>query len=99
MAKKITTAAARKAIEAGKAVKVIRRRDEEGEVIEVEVPDEPIEKAKVRIDVDTRADAMKRRKMAEKHLKEVTGKDAKSVNVRKAIQEGIDAIDKKLGSM
>lgn len=99
MANKIKTAAAKKAKEAGQATKVIRRRNEEGEVVEIEIPDEPVEKAKVEVHVESKDTLLERRKIASDHLAKVTGKSLKDNRLKAALGKGISAIDKALARL
>lgn len=99
MAKKITTAAAKKAAAEKQATKVIRRRNEEGEVVEIEVPDEKIEKAEILRHVVTRDNLLDARKEASDHLSRITGTSQRDKNMKAALGKTIAAIDKKMASL
>lgn len=96
MANKKTKAAAKKATATKPETKVIRRRNEKNEVVEIEVPVEPIEKARVRVTVETKDSLLEKRKIATKHLESISGSSEAERRIKANLGKGIAAIDSRL---
>ena len=94
--KRIQTAAAKRAAEEKRKTKVIRRRNEEGEVVEIEVENIPVEKATVKRYIETKDALLERRKKASDHMNSIVEKGTKQSEMKAAIGKAIAAIDKQL---
>ncbi len=96
--KKATTAK-KAAADTTPTKKVIRRRNEKNEVVEIEVDDIPIEKAKVRRYEETVDKLLERRKKAQDHFDSIKGKSEKEKKTKEMINYAIHVIDKKIAAM
>jgi hypothetical protein len=96
MAKAAKKATAKKAEERAVETKVIRRRNEKNEVVEIEVPIGAGKMARVRKYVETEDKLLERRKLASDAIERREGGSLQDKKVKEHLGKAIVAIDKRL---